>query len=102
MPLQISIDKKQLTTVCEEYRIQRLAVFGSAVRKDFQASSDIDVLVEFCPGETPSLLKFPDIIEKLSRAFGGRPVDLVTYRSLNRRIRDTVLAEAEEQYVKAG
>jgi len=39
--------------------------------------------------------------EELSRAFGGRKVDLNTPQSLSRYFRDQVLEEAEVAYVEA-
>ena len=73
-------------------------MFGSVLRDDFRPESDVDVLVEFEPGHTPGL-RFVRIERDLSELLGGRRVDLVTPKFLNRRIRDRVLAEAEDQYV---
>jgi hypothetical protein len=40
----------QLANLCRQYRVQRLALFGSALRDDFNsAHSDLDFLVEFEP-----------------------------------------------------
>lgn len=38
--------------------------------------------------------------DELSELLGGFPVDLVTPKFLNRRIRDRVLSEAKEIYVQ--
>jgi predicted nucleotidyltransferase len=38
--------------------------------------------------------------QELSTLFGGRRVDLVNRKYLNRRIRDRVLAEAEVQFAE--
>lgn len=58
----------------------------------------MDVLVEFEEGHTPGL-GFIDIQDDLSELLGGREVDLVTPKFLNRRIRDRVLKEAQVAYV---
>ncbi len=100
MPIKISFDDQQLQEFCQQQNVKRLALFGSVLRDDFSTSSDIDVLVEFEDGKTPSLLGWPDMIEKLSKIFGGRRIDLVTTRSLNPRIKAAVLAEAVNQYVQ--
>ncbi len=100
MAIKISFDAQQLQKFCEEQKVKRLAFFGSVVRDDFSPASDIDVLVEFEEGETPSLLWWPEMLEKLSNILGGRRVDLVTLKSLNPRLKPIVLAEAVNQYVQ--
>lgn len=94
---RVEIDRAQLAEFCRRHHIRRLALFGSVLREDFGPESDIDVLVEFEPGHTPGLA-FIGMERELSAMFGGRPVDLVTPRFLNHRIRDRVLSEAETQY----
>lgn len=97
MGVRIEIDQSELEEFCRRHHIRRLALFGSVLRQDFGPQSDVDVLVEFEPGHTPGLA-FMRMERELSELFGGRPVDLVTPRFLNHRIRDRVLAEAQTQY----
>ena len=52
---QLSVSKKALAAFCQERSIRRLAIFGSALRDDFGAESDIDLLVEFEPDRIPGL-----------------------------------------------
>lgn len=92
------IPRAQLTEFCRRNHIRKLALFGSVLREDFGPESDIDVLVEFEPGHVPGL-RFIRLQDELSTLFGGRPVDLVTPKFLNHRIRDEVLKSAEVQYV---
>jgi uncharacterized protein len=73
---------------------------GSALREDFRADSDIDVLVEFEPEHVPGLA-FVAIERELSDLLQGRRVDLVTPKFLNPRIRQQVLRDAESLYVAA-
>jgi predicted nucleotidyltransferase len=94
---RVGVDRVALEGFCRRHHIRRLALFGSVLREDFGPNSDIDVLVEFEPGHTPGLA-FIRMERELSGLFGGRPVDLVTPRFLNHRIRDRVLAEAQTQY----
>jgi uncharacterized protein len=61
---------------CRRNNIQKLAVFGSALREDFRADSDVDVLIEFQPGNVPGLAFFA-LEDELSKIF-GRTVDLNT------------------------
>ena len=41
-----------LESFCTRNHIRKLSVLGSALRSDFNAESDIDLLVEFEPGKT--------------------------------------------------
>lgn len=81
MAIKISFDAQQLEKFCEEQKVKRLALFGSVLRDDFSPTSDVDVLIEFEERETPSLLWWPEMLEKLSKIFGGRRIDPVTLRS---------------------
>jgi hypothetical protein len=91
------VPKEQIAEFCRRNHIRKLALFGSVLREDFRPDSDIDVLVEFEPGHVPGL-RFIRLQDELSALFGGRPVDLVTPKFLNRRIRNEVLRTAEVQY----
>jgi predicted nucleotidyltransferase len=95
----LALPYEQIETFCRHHHIRRLALFGSVLRDDFGAESDIDVLVDFEPGHTPglALIRMQD---ELSQLLGGRSVDLVTPKFLNHRIRATILAEAEEIYAQ--
>jgi predicted nucleotidyltransferase len=93
----INIDPRVLQDFCHRHGIMRLSLFGSVLRDDFTASSDIDVLVEFAAGHTPSLLDLGGMQVELSSLF-GREVDLKTPGFLSRRIRDRIVAQAQVQY----
>jgi predicted nucleotidyltransferase len=75
-------------------------MFGSAVRGELTPDSDVDLLVEFDPDHRPGLVGRHELEQELSALFGGRRVDLVNPKYLNRRIRDRVLAEAEVQFAE--
>ena len=96
-----SIPNEQIADFCRRHHIRRLSLFGSILRDDFRPDgehpSDVDVLVEFEPGHTPGW-EIVSIQEELSRLFGGRRVDMVNPKYLNRRLRDRILASAELQY----
>ena len=77
---RIDIPKAELAEFCRHNHIRRLALFGSVLRDDFRPNSDVDVLVEFEPGQTPGL-RFFDMEIELSEML-GRKVDLVTWRSV--------------------
>jgi len=66
-------------------------VFGSVARKEADAGSDVDFLVDMEPGR--SLLDVGGLQMELESLLGCR-VDVVTERGLKSRIRERVLREA--------
>jgi uncharacterized protein len=100
--VQIKVPKRKLAAFCKRNQILKLALFGSVVRDDFTPQSDVDVLVEFDPEAHIGFFKLYDIEQELSALFHGRPMDIVTYRALNHRLRDRVLAESVIQFDERG
>ena len=50
MPVFIDEKREEIAEACQRYGIERLFIFGSALRDDFRhGDSDIDLLVEFGP-----------------------------------------------------
>jgi predicted nucleotidyltransferase len=74
--------------------VQRLALFGSVQRNEARSDSDVDVLVEFAPGQKTfdHLLDLGDLLEN---SLGCR-VELVTVESLSPHLRPYILAEARD------
>lgn len=99
MKPRVHLPEKEVKALCRRHHIRRLALFGSVLRDDFTATSDVDMVVEFQTGKTPGL-SFITIEDELS-ALVGRRVDLNTPSSLSRYFRQDVLAEAETVYVSA-
>lgn len=93
----MTVDRQRLAEFCRRHHIRKLALFGSVLRDDFRPDSDVDVLVEFEPGQVIGL-RVIDIEDELSQILGGHKVDMVRKKYLNRHIRDRVLASAEVQY----
>ena len=85
-----------LPQFCRRNHIRRLSFFGSRVRGNSTAESDLDVLVEFEPGHKPGLAFF-DIQEKLSTILGVN-VDLNTAEFLSPYFRNLVVQQAELIY----
>lgn len=99
MAAKIAIDRHRIAEFCRRYHVRKLALFGSVLTDDFRPDSDVDVLVDFEPGQVIGFRIF-DIEEELSRILGGHRVDLVREKYLNRRLRDRVLASVETQYAE--
>jgi hypothetical protein len=70
--------REQLANLCRQYHVQRLALFGSALRDDFDsARSDLDFVVEFKPLPAGTYADtYFGLMEALEQLF-QRPVDLV-------------------------
>ncbi len=95
---QQEIPEAQIGELCRRYGIRRLALFGSVLTNRFSETSDIDVLVEFRPGERVGFFRLADIEEELSRLLGGRKVDLRTPMDLSRYFRNEVVRDALTVY----
>ena len=68
---------------CRRWLVRDLALFGSALREDFGAHSDVDMLVTFAPDAAWSLLDHIRMQTELSELL-GRAVDLVSRRAIER------------------
>ena len=90
------VESSLLTAQAEILRlgVRRLALFGSVQRDAARTDSDIDVLVEFRPGEK-NYDHFFALGELLERVLGRR-VELVTPESLSPFLRPYILAEARD------
>ena len=93
---QIPFPRERIAEFCRKHHIKKLAIFGSVLRPDFRADSDIDLLVEFEPGQVPGLAFFA-MQEELSTIL-GRKVDLNTPQFLSKYFRDKVMKEAVVHY----
>jgi predicted nucleotidyltransferase len=73
------------------YGVKRIGVFGSFVRAAQNSKSDIDILVEFNPGEKAfdNYMELKFYLEKLFH----RRVDLVIRGALKPRIKQQILKE---------
>lgn len=86
---------------CKRWKIERLELFGSALRPDFGPESDVDILVTFAEGSAWSLLDHVCMEDELAGII-GREVDLVSRRAVARSRnwirRDGILNGAEPIY----
>jgi hypothetical protein len=88
----IELSQRQLNEFCRRWKITEFAVFGSALREDFHAQSDIDVLVSFAPQAGWSLFDLVEMQDELEQIF-GRAVDLVERDSLQNPFRRRAILE---------
>jgi uncharacterized protein len=75
---QLQQKHQELATLCRRYHVARLAVFGSALREDFDPQhSDLDFLVEFQPLPQGTYADTYFGLKEGLEALYQRPVDLV-------------------------
>jgi predicted nucleotidyltransferase len=102
---RISLGEARLADFCERWQIASLDLFGSIVRDDFRADSDVDVLVTFQPGADWGLIDHARMEEELAAQFGRR-VDLLTRRAVERSAnpirRAAILADAVPLFTTSG
>lgn len=74
--------------------VRRLALFGSVLRNEARPDSDVDLLVEFAPGQKSfdRFLALSDLLETLL----GHRVELVTTEALSPFLGPHILAEAAD------
>ena len=94
---RLGLSPAEVAAFCQRHHIRKLSLFGSALRDDFGPESDLDILVEFEPGQTVGFLKLASLEIELSERV-GRKVDLRTPAELSRYFRQEVMAGAEVQY----
>lgn len=91
--VQIALPLAAIGDYCRQNGIARLSLFGSALRGDFTADSDVDLLVEFTAGTPVGYFRLVEIQQDLASLIGRR-VDLLTRGAISRYFRDDVLATA--------
>lgn len=72
----VAVSHEQIAAFCRKWNIVRLDLFGSVLRDDFDAESDVDVLVSFGEGAAHGVGELLDMEEELQKLFGRR-VDLI-------------------------
>jgi len=82
----LAVEPEALDLICRRYRVERLALFGSALRPDFSRNqSDLDFVVDFSERlHLPWYGQLTGLIDDLSELF-GRPVDVVERATLTNR-----------------
>src|SRR5688572_4801629 len=80
---RISLHDETLDGFCRRWKIAELSAFGSVLREDFRADSDIDLLASFQPDARHSIFDVIRMEEELGGML-GRKVDLIEKRAIER------------------
>jgi uncharacterized protein len=94
---EIAERMQRLTPQLRAHGVTRLSLFGSFIRDRQHADSDVDLLVEFAPGQK-TFDNFFAVGELLEDSLGRR-VELLTRESLSPYIGPHILHEAEDVVV---
>jgi uncharacterized protein len=54
---RLTVTPEELSDFCQRWKVSELALFGSILRDDFHAGSDIDVLISYQPTAKRGLLE---------------------------------------------
>ena len=84
-------NREKILQLADQYGALQVRVFGSVARRQDDADSDIDFLVDMEPGR--SLFDLGGLLVDLEKLLNSK-VDVVTERGLKERIRDRVVNEA--------
>lgn len=102
MIAELEARKNDIVKLCARYPIERLAVFGSAVRGDFLAGkSDIDFLVRIKPCDPQSYAETYFSLHSDLEKLLATDIDLITESSIkNPYILQSIRDAEQEIYVK--
>jgi len=98
-----------IADLCRQFRVERLDVFGSATRDDFDKKTrDIDLIVQFHDEETEGLFDRYWALTEALETLLGRPVELLTERMIRNpyfraavdKERQTIYARESEEAVR--
>ena len=83
--------RAELRSLGARYGIRNIRVFGSFARGEQKPGSDLDLLVEYMPGQSGfAFFRFCEEAEQIV----GTKVDVATERGLHPKIRNRVIEEA--------
>jgi uncharacterized protein with HEPN domain/predicted nucleotidyltransferase len=78
---RLKVSAEEIASFCDRWKIAEFALFGSVLRDDFRADSDIDVLVTFSPEGKWNFFEIVQAQQELETLL-GREVDLTQKKGL--------------------
>jgi uncharacterized protein len=95
---QVIVPHAKIAEFCRRWDITEVALFGSVLRNDFGADSDVDILVTFAPGVRYGFKQLIAMENELEAIF-GREVDLLDKQAVEQSpnyIRRRAILESSE------
>jgi hypothetical protein len=95
---QVAVPRAKLAEFCQRWGVTEVALFGSVLRNDFGADSDVDILVTFAPDTRYGFKQLIAMEEELEAIF-GREVDLLDKQAVEQSpnyIRRRAILESSE------
>ena len=80
-PINLGIEADKIAVFCQRWKINKLAIFGSAIREELRPDSDIDLLVTFHSDADWTMFDHFTMEDELTRLL-GREVDLISIRAV--------------------
>lgn len=78
---RLTIAPEEIAQLCQRWSITEMALFGSVLSDQFNADSDIDILIRFAPNARQGLLTLSKIKHELETRI-GREVDIALKESV--------------------
>lgn len=92
----------EIQELCRTHHVQRMTIFGSAVRDDFNPeTSDVDVRVSFLPEASEEYLKNLYAIRDTLPVLFGRKVDVISGTIRNTYLKREIESHEVEVYAAA-
>ena len=82
--------KAEKSNLYNKYKIKNIGIFGSYVRNEETADSDLDLLVEFT--ETPGMREFFQAEEYLEKLL-NKKIDMVRERAIRPELKRDIMSE---------
>ncbi len=93
--MNIAYSNDQLHTFARKWGLRELSLFGSVLRSDFHADSDVEVLVELPDDHNLSAFDLVPMQDEIESLF-GRKVDLVLKGGLRNPIRRQMILDTRQ------
>jgi predicted nucleotidyltransferase len=91
----IFLNYNDIENICKKYHINELSIFGSSIRNDFNADSDIDILVSFNNNSDINLFDIMNLEKEFSQLL-KREIDIVEKEALKNPIRREKILSTRE------
>ena len=78
---RLKVSYRDLADLCQRWKIEEMALFGSVLRDDFDENSDVDLLIVFEPKHGWNLFDLMDLQAELEHLF-HRSVDVLQKKEL--------------------